>query len=137
MIHATNLRRIGLLGLSFKAGTDDLRESPIVSLAEQLIGKGYELAIYDRNVKLASLVGANRDYILHHIPHIGRLAGRCTAGALRSVGRDRPGDCGEGVRRPRLAPLGGESCDRPGRIVGADHSLRGVGAMKSYDGIAW
>jgi GDP-mannose 6-dehydrogenase len=73
MIRATGQRRIGLLGLSFKEGTDDLRESPIVTLAEQLIGKGYELLIYDRNVKLASLVGANRDYILNHIPHIGRL----------------------------------------------------------------
>jgi GDP-mannose 6-dehydrogenase len=73
MIRATGHRRVGLLGLSFKEGTDDLRESPIVTLVEQLIGKGYELLIYDRNVKLASLVGANRDYILNHIPHIGRL----------------------------------------------------------------
>jgi GDP-mannose 6-dehydrogenase len=73
MIRATGHRRIGLLGLSFKEGTDDLRESPIVTLAEQLIGKGYELAVYDQNVRLASLVGANREYILNHIPHIGRL----------------------------------------------------------------
>jgi GDP-mannose 6-dehydrogenase len=73
LIRASGQRRVGLLGLSFKEGTDDLRESPIVTLAEQLIGKGFELLIYDRNVKLASLVGANRDYILNHIPHIGRL----------------------------------------------------------------
>jgi GDP-mannose 6-dehydrogenase len=73
LIRDAGHRRIGLLGLSFKEGTDDLRESPIVTLAEQLIGKGFELLIYDRNVKLASLVGANRDYILNHIPHIGRL----------------------------------------------------------------
>jgi len=73
LIRETTHRRIGLLGLSFKEGTDDLRESPIVALAEQLIGKGFELLIFDRNVKLASLVGANRDYILNHIPHIGRL----------------------------------------------------------------
>jgi GDP-mannose 6-dehydrogenase len=73
LIREAGHRRIGLLGLSFKEGTDDLRESPIVTLAEQLIGKGFELLIYDRNVKLASLVGANRDYILNHIPHIGRL----------------------------------------------------------------
>src|SRR5215469_15050195 len=73
MIRATGRRRLGLLGLSFKEGTDDLRESPIVTLAEQLIGKGYELCVYDRNVRLASLVGANREYILNHIPHIGRL----------------------------------------------------------------
>jgi GDP-mannose 6-dehydrogenase len=73
MIYATGKRRIGLMGLSFKEGTDDLRESPIVTLAERLIGKGFELCIFDRNVKLASLVGANKDYILNHIPHIGRL----------------------------------------------------------------
>jgi GDP-mannose 6-dehydrogenase len=73
MIRATGKRRIGLLGLSFKEGTDDLRESPVVTLAEQLIGKGYELVIFDRNVRLASLIGANREYILNHIPHIGRL----------------------------------------------------------------
>jgi GDP-mannose 6-dehydrogenase len=73
LIRGSGHRRVGLLGLSFKEGTDDLRESPIVALAEQLIGKGFELLIYDRNVRLASLVGANRDYILNHIPHIGRL----------------------------------------------------------------
>jgi GDP-mannose 6-dehydrogenase len=73
MIQKTGKRRVGLLGLSFKEGTDDLRESPIVTLAERLIGKGYELLVYDRNVHLASLLGANREYILNHIPHIGRL----------------------------------------------------------------
>jgi len=73
LIQATNSRRIGILGFSFKAGTDDLRESPIVELIERLIGKGYDVHLYDRNVNLASLVGANRDYILNHIPHIAKL----------------------------------------------------------------
>lgn len=73
MITSKGNQRVGIFGLSFKAGTDDLRESPVVELVERLLGKGYEIRIYDRNVNLARLIGANRDYILNHIPHIARL----------------------------------------------------------------
>jgi GDP-mannose 6-dehydrogenase len=73
MIMARGSRRIGVLGFSFKAGTDDLRESPMVEVIERLIGKGYDLRLYDRNVAIARLTGANRDFILNHIPHISRL----------------------------------------------------------------
>jgi GDP-mannose 6-dehydrogenase len=66
-------KRIGILGFSFKEGTDDLRESPMIEIIEQLVGKGYDVRIYDKNVQVARLVGANRDFILNRIPHISRL----------------------------------------------------------------
>ena len=73
MIMGKGSKKVGILGFSFKAGTDDLRESPIVEMIERLIGKGYEIKLYDRNVNMAKLVGANRDFILNHIPHIAEL----------------------------------------------------------------
>jgi GDP-mannose 6-dehydrogenase len=72
-VMAQESRKVGILGFSFKAGTDDLRESPMVELTERLLGKGYDLRVYDSNVRVASIHGANRDYILNRIPHISRL----------------------------------------------------------------
>ena len=136
MVYATGKRRIGLMGLSFKEGTDDLRESPIVTLAERLIGKGYEVLIFDRNVKLASLVGANKDYILNHIPHIGRLLvtdpetlfGRSEVIVLATGEKDFGELVSRQARNHVLIDL-----------VGAWNFDRGEAAeiVERYEGIAW
>ena len=70
---ASGKRNVGFIGLSFKTGTDDLRESPLVALAELIIGKGMQLSVYDPEVRLAQLLGANLRYIETHLPHIGQL----------------------------------------------------------------
>lgn len=73
MVMEEDNRQIGFLGFSFKAGTDDLRESPVVEMIERLLGKGYDIKVYDKNVNLAALVGANKDFIFNRIPHIAKL----------------------------------------------------------------
>ncbi len=75
-VMATGKRRIGMIGLSFKTGTDDLRESPLVLLAEHFIGKGLSLLVYDPEVHLSNLLGANRRFIEQHVPHIAQVMRR-------------------------------------------------------------
>ena len=73
LIESQKRKNIGILGLSFKAGTDDLRYSPIVEVAEYFLGKGYSIKIYDKNVTLSKLSGTNKEYINEHIPHLSEL----------------------------------------------------------------
>ncbi len=73
LVARTGKRKVGLFGLSFTPGTDDLRESPMVELAERLLGKGYDLRIHDANVSMSRLLGANREYIEQRLPHLGQL----------------------------------------------------------------
>jgi GDP-mannose 6-dehydrogenase len=73
LVEASGRRNVGLLGLSFKSSTDDLRESPAVALAERLLGKGYRLSIYDEDIHPERLRGANRAFIDRHLPHLGQL----------------------------------------------------------------
>jgi GDP-mannose 6-dehydrogenase len=128
----TGRKRVGLLGFSFKAGTDDLRESPLVILAEALLGKGCELRIYDRSVSLARLVGANKEYIEGQIPHLSSL--------LRSTVEEVI-DASDVIVVGNLAPEFSEALTRcrPGQIV---IDLVRVPADRAriaaeYRGIAW
>lgn len=73
LVIETGRRKVGIFGLSFKQGTDDLRESPMVELAERLLGKGFDIKIHDSNVTLSQLIGANKSYICQQLPHIGDL----------------------------------------------------------------
>lgn len=130
MITAKGARKVGVLGFAFKAGTDDLRESPMVEVIEHLIGKGYELRVYDRNVNVAALTGANRDYILNHIPHISRLmvdsVDAVTEFADVIV-------IGNGATEFRAVP----DTLRPGQVVVDFVRIAERASGGSYDGICW
>ena len=86
MVMAAGHRRVGVLGLAFKEGTDDLRESPMVMLVERLIGKGMDVAIYDREVSQAKLIGANKEFVEREIPHVWTLFRPSVADVLAHAG---------------------------------------------------
>jgi GDP-mannose 6-dehydrogenase len=127
----TGRKKVGILGLSFKSGTDDLRESPMVTLIETLLGKGMQIAIYDRDVELARLFGANKEYIERGIPHISSL--------MRPHLNDVVEDAEIiiiGKREDEFRFL--ESKLNNGRVIIDLVRLLDVeGGQKSYQGICW
>ena len=124
-------KKVGILGFSFKAGTDDLRESPIVELVERLIGKGYDLRVYDSNVRMASIHGANREYILNAIPHISKLM----VGSVQEV-LDHAGTIviGNGSAEFREVP---KLIVPPQQIVDLVRISDSSSLVGVYDGICW
>jgi len=124
-------RQVGVLGLAFKAGTDDLRESPMVEVVERLIGKGYDVCIYDANVNLAKLVGANRSYILEQIPHISDLMVASIDEVLDRARTLVIGNADPAFRAVAERPRNGQRIVDLVRIV--DRRSDGNG----YDGICW
>ena len=130
MIVNKNKRKIGILGFAFKAGTDDLRESPMVDVIEYLIGKGYDLKLYDKNVNLASLTGANKDFILNHIPHISKLMVSSMAEVVEFA---ETIVIGNGAEEFRSVP----SELKPNQVVVDLVRIVKEKSSEQYDGICW
>jgi GDP-mannose 6-dehydrogenase len=132
MVMAAGSKKIGVLGLAFKAGTDDLRESPMVELIERLIGKGLQISIYDREVSRARLIGANKEYIEREIPHIWSLMRGSVSEVIEGAETVVIGN-GSPEFRAAEAHLGN------GRIV--IDLVRAFGSRRSdgktYEGICW
>lgn len=132
MVLSTGRRRVGLAGLSFKPGTDDLRESALVTLAERFIGKGLDLKIYDPDVQLARLMGANRRYIEETIPHISSLlcadAEALVAHAeVLVLGHPNP---------DVIAAVKARGAEAP-HVVDLVDARAKLGALPSYAGLGW
>jgi len=130
-VMALNKKKIGILGFAFKAGTDDLRESPVVELIELLVGKGYDLKIYDEGVALAKLYGANKEFIEKRIPHIARLM-------VNSID--------EVVSHSEVIVIGNKSPEFEGTLTSLDESQDIIDLVRisedietkaNYDGICW
>jgi GDP-mannose 6-dehydrogenase len=123
-------KKVGILGFSFKAGTDDLRESPVIEVIERLLGKGYDLRIYDKNVSIASLVGANRDFILNRIPHVSRLMVQKMDDVLQFADTIVIGN-----KDPEFHSVAERV--RPGQAIVDFVRIKGGRSENGYDGICW
>ena len=107
-------KRIAFLGISFKSGTDDVRESPFVEMVERLLGKGRAIRIFDPNVQLARIIGANSEYLLQHLPHIAESDGggshRRSRLGRNNRGHDDRSDLREGDYRCPFRPDSARFC---------------------------
>ena len=132
MIARDGRRKIALFGLAFKPGTDDMRDSPLVTLAERLLGKGFDLAIYDNFVKISRLLGKNKEFIEREIPHLDRLLQETPEQALDGAQVVVVGHADPAARKAIVAQAAGR------RIVDLSGyaELRGAGAAH-YEGICW
>ncbi len=119
--------RVALFGLAFKPGTDDMRESPFVTLAERLLGKGYDIRIYDRYVQTARLVGSNRAFIEKEIPHLDRLLVETVEAALADAPLVILGHLGANDRKTLLAGLTNQ----------AVLDLAGIAEVQAHGGITY
>lgn len=126
------IKRVAMIGLSFKSGTDDLRESPLVTVAERLIGKGYELRIYDPDVNLSRLIGANKKYIEEVIPHIGNLMVASCAEALAHGQTVLVGLGGAAIQKALVAGLRADH-----RVVDVVGLSRDQLSCAHYAGACW
>ena len=124
-------RKVGILGFSFKAGTDDLRESPIVELAERLIGKGFDVGIYDPIIHPDRLVGANRRYVEGKLPHLNRLLARTPQQALAAADVAIVGSSDPTLLRALTTATPKRILDLHGRLGKEIENLPG------YEGIGW
>ncbi len=120
-------QRVALFGLAFKQGTDDLRESPFVVLAEKLLGKGFELCIFDRFVQVARLTGSNRAYIGREIPHLERLLAAEPAEALQGAKLVVVGHVAKADRPALLSRLDGHTV----------LDLAGIPELRAHKGITY
>jgi GDP-mannose 6-dehydrogenase len=132
MIARDGRRRVALFGLAFKPGTDDLRDSPLVTLAERLIGRGFELSIFDSFVKISRLLGKNKEFIDREVPHLDRLLAATPEVALEGAQIIVVGHADSAARAAIVAQAGGR------RIVDLSGyaELRTSGAAE-YEGICW
>ena len=132
MIASEGRKKVALFGLAFKPGTDDMRDSPLVMLAERLLGKGFDMAIYDNFVKISRLLGKNKEFIDREIPHLNRLLVDTPEAVLEGAEIIVIGHADAAARQSIIANAAGR------RIVDlSGYADIRAAAQSAYEGICW